>query len=608
MPKENRSSSRRGKRLSLDSNDEAPVSSGRDSMRSAMGSNRYSPFLREVPRRDSRSNDGSMPLTRAHLLDSKSNGIIQSGIKYIMFPLHLLRFCIFGTSTASVSNAKDVDAESSAMEKREKRDEKNGDSTPSKTDRRDSVERDSPPPKDTAKNSPIEATSKEERAPSSKGSGKETSRDDESSDEMLTAQEDSDSSVDQWSNAKDVMIMDMSIDYEHALEKSMSYRNVEEPMDISLDEQNLERSISGTKGSRDGRSLEGAKNSTVDAYSRSSSNEQEKRFLSTVDEEISRIFQKQCTSSDDESSSSLCRCPTDRIGGNRQTQSRNREEGRYSRTKRELFDDENQTKGRASVERRKKLAREEDVDEGRKDDRRSKDRSPEKKRSTRQDTPSKRRSRCSGTPVKNKESKQKSVKYKERATQTDSAYSDEDVEMIPIDGRRTRKSQSAFYTVEEMDRDLNYIADNEDSNDGLGKFRRTRISSGSLSSSSADLGFDERGCFTPDIDVRLKEWNANLPNVPTAPRKCATRAPPGFPQLPQNPPITSSICDGTDPVPILTPGKDQHDCTVIQSAFVQPAPMPMRHLYYNYPEFMDFPPSIGSSRILKNILKNNYNR
>lgn len=37
-------------------------------------------------------------------LQTMSDGIIGSGIKYIMFPLHLLRFCIFGTSSGTVGS------------------------------------------------------------------------------------------------------------------------------------------------------------------------------------------------------------------------------------------------------------------------------------------------------------------------------------------------------------------------------------------------------------------------------------------------------------------------------------------------------------------------
>lgn len=148
-----------------------------------------------------------------------------------------------------------------------------------------------------------------------------------------------------------------------------------------------------------------------------------------------------------------------------------------------------------------------------------------------------------------------------------------------------------------MDQDLDYVADNEDSNDGSVELLRRRISSGSTSSSSTDLGFEERAYAKSDMDFRLGRRPRNLSD------SRQTRAPPGFPELPQNPPLTPASYDASERFAV----NGAHDSTV-QATPVAPAPPPMRHLYYDYPEFMNLPENVSSSKILCNILRNNYCR
>lgn len=150
-----------------------------------------------------------------------------------------------------------------------------------------------------------------------------------------------------------------------------------------------------------------------------------------------------------------------------------------------------------------------------------------------------------------------------------------------------------------MDQELNYIADNEDSTDGFLRIARKRISSSSTSSSSTDLGFDEHVSATPDTDITMSQWLVNTNRVF---RIC--RAPPGFPKWPQNPPLT--FCSFDDLKQLMATITSSDNCA--SSSIVPRAPSPMRHLYYDYPEFMDLPVNINSSRILKNILRNNYYR
>lgn len=152
-----------------------------------------------------------------------------------------------------------------------------------------------------------------------------------------------------------------------------------------------------------------------------------------------------------------------------------------------------------------------------------------------------------------------------------------------------------------MDQELFYIADNEDSNDEIIRKVHKRVSSCSTSSSSTDLGFEDRASLPSDTDIGKGRRKANSPDIISAFRAC-TRAPPGFPKNPQNPPLTSYHSRNSKhfALPYL---KDKN-----LSAVVPPAPSPMPHLYYNYPEFMDLPVNVKCPKIVNNILRHNYAR
>lgn len=158
-----------------------------------------------------------------------------------------------------------------------------------------------------------------------------------------------------------------------------------------------------------------------------------------------------------------------------------------------------------------------------------------------------------------------------------------------------------------MRRELNHIPVNEDSNDGFRDIAPKRISSCSTSSSSTDLGFDERGYATPEMDVRNGRRHSNSPDAINT-HRMSIRAPPGFPELPQNPPLTTCTYDSKRVVMISSTDSRRNPSIGQSSAIVPPAPSPLRHLYYDYPEFMHLPAKGDYSKILTNILQNNYYR
>ncbi|XP_076635731.1 uncharacterized protein LOC143348895 [Colletes latitarsis] len=598
MPKENKNTNRRSRRQCPEVDNEAASSGERGSTKPAIGSNRYSPFVRESQKRDSRMEKQIVTMPSIEVLHSISGGIIENGIKYIMFPLHLLRFCIFGTISGAIDSEKSGEARpaNSSNEKDETRDNKRDEKGTKVREEKSAKVREERGTKgvetsrDKSRESRRSSKSRENESTSKERSKAEDKNDEESTDDMVTAEEDSDSSMEHWSNATSTMLT-ASMDYDN-IERSMSYAIATEPMDISMEEQTHEKSYSAIKTSRD---------SAVENKSSSSN--------SSVDEEIARIFQKQCTSSEDEIASDRCKpFVAHKRERAKQTNFLCNEKSNYSRSKKEQQDNDRERTKKPSSDvaqhKRRKVTRDEDRHE-RQNDRKTETKTREEKHGSRHDTPSKHRSRSSRTPVKNKESKRKDTKYKETATQTDSAFSDDDVEMIPIDVKladklfcckhAARKSLSNHLQGKEVEQELNYIADNEDSADGFKRVTRKRISSCSTSSSSTDLGFDERVSATPDT---LSD---------NAFRICS-RAPPGFPELPQNPPLTSSNYDSKQQFAVAVTSKDNYSSVVQTAANVPRAPSPMRHLYYNYPEFMDLPVNVESSKILKNILRNNYYR
>ncbi|KAK2587105.1 hypothetical protein KPH14_002871 [Odynerus spinipes] len=651
MPKESRRSGSRGSsRRSSDVSDDGKKSSSRETPKIAGSVNRFSPFQREIPRRESKSEEEETFTTLARTTTTsnssvKSSGIIENGMKYIMFPLHLLRFCIFGTSTLSIDDdksnhqkriepseekknkegerkAEDGTKEDAVVGSREKKNkiENEDGKRASGVESKKKILKDKAEPCKSKNHSDDERVSRDRSDSIDRGDKvgdrdkrERRSRSVESRKSSRRADEDSDSaSSDKWSTAESSM--DVSIEYESGHETT-PYR-LEEPMDISIEE-SIDENSPGY--SRNASHRPGTCRARTDPSSSSSSSSTaswssgvEESSSSSVEEEIVRVFRKKCTSSsddDDDGDDSTPRPPSPSSGKRNEADRGNREERKNVILRESILHPKIKSdKERVKPSTRKK---EESV------------RETVEKRTTSTTTSGGYNSssrRVSKTPVKSKDTKKR---YKEKGVQTDSAFSDDDVEMIPLDARLTekrasnrsyrRKPHSSAYQMEEMDQDIFYIADNEDSNDGYGKYSRNRISSISGSSSSTDLGFEDQRCLTPNCclhttkrervksplhdNITIKEDRLKRAPLP--------RAPPGFPKVPQNPPIPLKIWSDYDSLgfPFLAETKP----SVLQyGQNYPPAPTPMRHLYHEYPEFMPFPEEVESVKIFKTMLANDY--
>ncbi|XP_076658193.1 uncharacterized protein LOC143362160 isoform X2 [Halictus rubicundus] len=545
-------------------------------------------------------------MTSTELLHSISGGLIESGIKYIMFPLHLLRFCIFGTSKVSEKLAicKDdkgsKDSGSSVKktikEETESKSSKSKGDRNSKNDEASSNRRSSEESRKSTRSGSLTDT---KNTGSSRGKDSKEVRkgDDKGLKEkslVVALKEESDSSVDQWSTACNTITENICMD----IDKFVTFDSVE-PMDISMEEYTYEESQIVTE-SRDQR-----QNSTL-----------------SVDAEIAKIFQKQCTSSEDEHSSShswtslekrektggknfLCQARTSHSAAT--VPSKSKEEKVVKERKKKTSSED------VAHNKRRKVSQVENKPDKQKDGK-SDAKRREEKHSSKQDSPSKSKTRSPRTPVKSNESKRKDVQYKEIATQTDSAFSDDDVEMTPVDAklpegrfcckRAAYRSHPNLHLCWGAEHDWNYVADNEDSNDGFASIARKRVSSCSTSSSSTDLGFDENGS-PPNSDVGTGRYHTNAHDTITSYRMF-NRAPPGFPKLPQNPPLLSYTHTGW--YKVATTSLQNNPCGVLSVPTMVPrAPSPMRHLYYNYPEFMDLPTTANSSQVFSNV-RNDYYR
>lgn len=601
---------------------------------------------------------------------SMRRGIIENGIKYIMLPIHLLRFCLFGKSSSisidSKDNAEKKDVDSKNEEVGKKREGQEEKSTLDESSDRVKVKSKNGEPKEKrrkgqeeentavkfanrvkvrSKNEKPEEERKKEQeegnrvvevvASSSsvsseqklkqskfvvsatrpdhnedkirfrdKNSKKKESDGEESNDDMMSAMEDSNSDCDeQWSSANSTMVNILE-NYDNT---NKSYGLMEEPMDISMEECSFDKAYTLIMVPQDNRKSEKHR------FSRSSTDEPESS--SSVDEEISQIFREQCTSSSDEfASSSYPRFLADekprprnflykkiketysQIIPQRRKGSRYDERERKKKTSADLM----------AINKRRKVSDGISICE-KKMEYKSTDKEADEKQSTQQVTPSKHKSRASKTSTTSKNSKRKDAKYKEIGTQTDSAFSDDDVEMM--DMKQLEKSVSWKYVhrkfhhdrsqSKEMEHKLHYMADNEDSNDFL-RIAEKQILSSTTSSSSPDLSFDEYTSTTLNTDI-VRRRHANFPDI-TNTLQTRIRAPPGFPEIPQNPPLSSSF---SDPEDSLLSSKENIDF-INKIERVPPAPAPMRHLYYDYPEFMDVPIDLECTKVQNSILRQYY--
>jgi hypothetical protein len=138
-----------------------------------------------------------------------------------------------------------------------------------------------------------------------------------------------------------------------------------------------------------------------------------------------------------------------------------------------------------------------------------------------------------------------------------------------------------IFSVQDKDinQELNYKSDIEE----LLKLAHKQLSSYNTSSSSTDFRYDAE-MFTTLVSEDIAEalWNPKLYND-TNNFKEPIRPPPGFREVPQNPPsIMPSLADIYEANSHIKP-----------PTVIPPAPPPMQHLYYDYSAFMK-PPTFSN--------------
>ncbi|KOX74257.1 hypothetical protein WN51_13608 [Melipona quadrifasciata] len=213
----------------------------------------------------------------------------------------------------------------------------------------------------------------------------------------------------------------------------------------------------------------------------------------------------------------------------------------------------------------------------------------EGKRSYPQNDSTKYKSHSSKTSKK--KSKRKNIKYK-KTTQTNNHSSDDEVEVIPIKAKRYRKRRHRSridleirqFQNKNTNEELNYMADNEDSIDGLSQIRDEQISLFQTPFSSINSDFENRAFGTFDMNTIAEQWSTISPDRINNFLRCSCACP-TFQELRQNP--LSYIF--YQQWMLLSLNNDPNFFPLRQVTTIPPAPSPMRHLYYEYPEFMTVP-------------------
>ncbi|KAK1136520.1 hypothetical protein K0M31_001070 [Melipona bicolor] len=219
----------------------------------------------------------------------------------------------------------------------------------------------------------------------------------------------------------------------------------------------------------------------------------------------------------------------------------------------------------------------------------------EGKRSCPQNDSTKYKSNSSKTSKK--KLKRKNIKCK-KTTQTDNYSSDDEVEVISIKAKRHRKRYRSRIDLEirqfqskNTNEELNYMADNEDSVDGLLQIRHKRIPLFQRTS-SINSGFENRA-ETCNMNIIAEQWSTILPDRTNSFPRCSC-ASPSSQELRENPLAYIFYSQWM----LLSLNDNSSFFPLRRMTTIPPAPSPMRHLYYEYPEFMTVPVYVDLSRIL----------
>lgn len=417
---------------------------------------------------------------------------------------------------------------------------------------------------------------------------------------------DSDSSRNQSSNATNVTAINMPLNYKK-VDNSISHIALEKPTDISTEKHSLNETPQPINISPDTESFTDEQSNAIQNKF-SKSHTQKQYSNSSENKEMTQMFRRKFASTDSSSSfpKSFASYKYKRSkrtnffynGGNRKVSNN-------SLIKSQLKKSEKEQKKELSVKFAPTNEKEKstfDKEESEKHtEQRYKKEAREKKRSYRQYDSTKYKNHHSRKHVGHRESKRNNRKCVETGTQTDIAFPmDCDVELVSVGTKWPTKKFYSYSTRKFQDRDMNEelkcTADNKKSEKKLLTNAYQQMLSYNTSSSSTDPGSDARISTTPDADTDIlaKLWYAKLFNsINTS--KTTTRAPPGFSEIPQNPPLVSRIHNSEDLKPPSL--KDDYDPNshIKAATAVSTAPPPMRHLYYNYPEFMELPTYNNSS-------------
>ncbi|XP_015609917.1 uncharacterized protein LOC107274870 [Cephus cinctus] len=528
MPRERRENgNKKGKRQRYIQNNDETQSRSKKNVKSSQitRTNRFSPFVRaERHSRRDVTMDDNIGFFQARDLHAKSKEIIERGMEYILFHLQLIQMSIWGSNRVS-DNKKTL---------KETEQAEGGQVAEA-----------------------VDAITSETRLLFEKEKYFEDSEGD-----MFTAVEDSDdSSSDHWSSANDFVNMNMSIDLESEYEDVLMNSRIviEEPMDISIDismeESSPRRRIELVSFSKSG--SQEAKRCSRDTTPCDSSEDDDESSLGVSDRD-----------SDREESSSAANEEITKILKKRNSS----DNDKYS-----LFREEEH--GRRNFPYFRDYASSEDTSVSGTDSLsdRQEVRNSQRDASARRIIPC----CCCLSPRKREEHRRSIVKnyinFEVMNNQVDSAFSEDDVEMSALERSVLKAHLNEKLSNRRNGKDIEIMdQDTTLQGEALSLLDRNPTV---LKKSLKDVSSEHYDNSSRSTNRHSECGNTYTPGVkaPTV----SVKRPPGFPNLPQNlPPL---FCSCGNPECFILLGNEIGKSKIIY----QNAPRPLRHLYYQYPEFME---------------------
>lgn len=514
MSKENKNTYVRRDERQCSHIDNRIVSSVQDSTKAMATTNRDSGHdLQEVSTKDSTLTKENMIMISTEDLCSLKDGIAENGIKYVL--CRLCSYLFDKISSIFSCSEKHIEIEHTELcnENHEERDK--WEQTSQKC-RKQKMENNS-------NNRPLT--------------------------KVQDAEKDSDSSRNQSSNGSNVTAINMPLNCKN-IDNCISHTVLKQPTNISTEEHSFNKTQFPINISQDTKSCANERNNVIqNKFPKSYTRKQGSNF--SANKEIAQIFGQKFTSSDNVHSSSSIPGSFAFVKYRKSKQTNsfcNGENNKFSNNslirtwlkKNETVRTREQSIKLSPTNENRKLTFDKEKNEKHTEQRNKKE-TQEENRSFRRHDPIKCKSHYSRIPVKNKKSKQDNPKYIDRSTQTDSAFlTDNDVGIVSVRTEEPRQQfhRSATYKPQDRDmtRELNYMAENETSEDRLLSVAYQLISSYCTSSSSTDLNFEQYTSASLDTQITAEQWSTEFLNTLNSIRT-PTRPPPGFPEIPQNPPL-----------------------------------------------------------------------